>query len=69
MAQYDLAVPTAQQFICKKCGSLVDIQSFQHAKDGTPYCPCPNCGARNAVVETGLTPSHPGIVPVTRLLD
>jgi len=27
------------------------------------------CGAKNAVVEAGLTPSQPRIVPVTRLLD
>jgi DNA-directed RNA polymerase subunit RPC12/RpoP len=64
-----LPVPTAQQFICKKCRSLVDIQTFQHTRDGTPYCRCPDCGAKNALVETGVTPSQPGIVPVTRLLD
>jgi len=62
-------VPTAQQFICRKCRALVTIEIFQHADDGTPYCRCANCGARNAVVETGLTPSQPGLLPVTRLLD
>ena len=67
--QYDFPVPTAQQFICKKCRSLVTIESFRHTSDGIPYCRCPNCGAKNAVVETGLTPSQPGIIPVTRLLD
>jgi hypothetical protein len=62
-------VPTAQQFICRKCRSLVTIETFQQALDGTPYCPCPNCGAKNAIVQTGLSPSQPGIVPVTRVLD
>jgi DNA-directed RNA polymerase subunit RPC12/RpoP len=62
-------VPTAQQFICKKCRSLVTIESFEQSSDGTPYCRCPNCSAKNAVVQTGVTPSQPGIVPVTRLLE
>jgi hypothetical protein len=63
------AVPTSQQFICKKCGALATIETFEQARDGTPYCRCDNCGAKNAVVLTGVTPSQPGIVPVTRLLD
>jgi hypothetical protein len=67
--KYDFPVPTAQQFICKKCRSLVTIETFQQTHDGTPFCRCPNCGARNAVVQTGATPSQPGILPVTRLLD
>jgi DNA-directed RNA polymerase subunit RPC12/RpoP len=62
-------VPTAQQYICKKCGSLVTIEIFQHTNDGIPYCRCPNCNAKNALVQTGATASTPGIVPVTRLLD
>jgi hypothetical protein len=61
--------PTAQQFICKKCRSLVNVQAFQRTPDGTFFCVCPNCQARNAVVQTGATPSQPGILPVTRLLD
>jgi hypothetical protein len=62
-------MPTAQQFICKNCKRLVAVESFQHAPDGTPFCRCPECGAKNAVVETGVTPSQPGLLPVTRLLD
>jgi Zn finger protein HypA/HybF involved in hydrogenase expression len=62
-------VPFAQQFICKKCGSLATIETFEHTRDGVPFCRCPNCAAKNAVVQTGATPSTPGIVPVTRLLD
>ena len=60
---------TAQQFICQRCRRLVTIESFHHAADGTPYCRCPDCGAKNAVVQTGATPSQPGLLPVTRLLD
>jgi hypothetical protein len=30
---------------------------------------CRNCCAKNAVVQTGVTPSQPGLLPVTRLLD
>jgi Zn finger protein HypA/HybF involved in hydrogenase expression len=62
-------VPTCQQFICKKCRWLVTIDSFEHTRDGIPFCCCPNCSARNAVVQTGATPSQPGLLPVTRLLD
>jgi DNA-directed RNA polymerase subunit RPC12/RpoP len=60
---------TAQQFICKNCKALASVDAFQHMPDGTPYCRCPECGAKNAVVETGASPSQPGILPVTRLLD
>ena len=62
-------MPTAQQFICKKCKSLAAVETFQQSADGTPYCRCDNCGAKNAVVQAGLTPSQPGLLPVTRLLD
>jgi len=62
-------VPTAQQFICKKCRVLATIETFEQARDGTPYCRCPNCSAKNAVVQTGATASQPGLLPVTRLLD
>jgi Zn finger protein HypA/HybF involved in hydrogenase expression len=62
-------VPTAQQFICKKCRALVNVQTFEQTRDGVYFCLCPNCKAKNAVVQTGATPSQPGILPVTRLLD
>jgi hydrogenase maturation factor HypF (carbamoyltransferase family) len=62
-------VPSSQQFICKKCRSLVTIDTYEHTNDGIPFCRCSDCGARNALVETGATPSTPGLVPVTRLLD
>ena len=62
-------MPTSQQFICRKCGTLAEIESFQRTQDGRPFCSCPACGAKNAVVQTGMTPSQPGIVPVIGLLD
>lgn len=60
---------SAQQFICKNCSSLSDVLGIEQAQDGTFYCICPNCRARNAIVKTGASPSQPGILPVTRLLD
>jgi hypothetical protein len=62
-------LPTAQQFICKKCRSLVDVQTFEKTREGEWFCLCPNCKAKNAVVQIGVTASQPGILPVTRLLD
>ena len=59
----------ALQFICKKCRSLVDVKTYEQTRDGTYYCVCPHCRSKNAVVQTGATPSQPGIIPVTRLLD
>lgn len=62
-------MPTAQQFICKQCRWLVDVQTFEKTRDGVWFCFCPNCKAKNAIVQTGVTASQPGILPVTRLLD
>jgi len=61
-------VPTSRQFICKQCGSLVQIDSFEHTREGIPFCRCSNCNAKNALVDTGATASQPGLVPVTGLL-
>lgn len=60
---------SAQQFICKKCRSLVNVQTFEQTRDGTYFCICSNCKAKNAVVQIGATSSQPGILPVTKLLD
>ena len=60
---------SAQQFVCRKCRRLVNVLAFEQAPDGTYFCRCPECRAKNAVVRTGATPSQPGILPVTRLLD
>ena len=62
-------MPTAQQFICKKCKALSNVETFEKTDNGVYYCRCPNCNAKNKVVQTGATPSQPGIVQVTGLLD
>ncbi len=62
-------VPTSQQFICKRCRTLVNVQIFEQTKDGVYFCRCTECNAKNTVVQTGATPSQPGILPVTGLID
>jgi hypothetical protein len=62
-------VPTSQQFICMRCHALVNVHIFERMKDGIYFSRCPDCKAKNAVVQTGVTPSQPGILPVTGLLD
>ena len=62
-------MPTAQQFICKKCTSLSNVLTFEKTSEGVYYCRCENCGAKNSVVQTGVTPSQPGLLPVTGLVD
>ena len=60
---------TSLQFICKKCRSLSDVTAFEQTRDGIYYCVCPNCKAKNAVMQIGAAPGQPGIVQVTRVLD
>lgn len=60
---------TALQFICKKCKALSSVQLYEQATDGSYFCRCDRCGAKNKVVQTGVTPSQPGILPVIGLLD
>jgi RNase P subunit RPR2 len=60
---------TALQFICRKCRSLSDVLSFEEMKDGGYFCRCDECGAKNRVVMTGESPSHPGVIPVLGLVD
>jgi len=62
-------LPTAQQFLCKKCKALSNVLTFEQTRDGVYYCRCDNCGARNGVVQTGATASEPGLLPVTGLID
>ena len=62
-------MPTAQQFICKKCGSLASIERIEKTSDDRHYARCPRCGGRNQVVITGATPSQPGLLPVIQVLE
>ena len=62
-------MPSAQQFICKKCGSLSTVLRFEKTEDELHYARCENCGAKNQLVLTGATPSQPGLLPVKSLLE
>ena len=59
----------AQQFICKKCKALSNVQTFEQTRDGVFYCRCEHCEAKNQVVHTGATPSQPGLLPVTGVIQ
>jgi transcription elongation factor Elf1 len=61
-------LPTAQQFICKKCTTLSNVVTFEKTTDGVYYARCEDCGAKNKVVKTGASPSSPGLLPVTGLI-
>jgi len=58
----------AQQFICKKCKALANVQTYEQTLDGVIYCRCEYCGAKNQVVWIDLSASQPGLLPVKRLL-
>jgi len=62
-------MPSAQQFICMKCGSLVAVERIEKTADEIHYARCPNCSSKNHLVITGATPSQPGVLPVKSLLD
>ena len=59
----------AQQFICRKCAALSDVRSFELSAERVHYVRCERCGAKNRILHAGLTPSMPGILQVTGLLD
>jgi hypothetical protein len=61
-------VPTAQQFICKKCKGLSNVMMFEKTTDGVFFARCQYCDAKNQVVQTGASASQPGLLPVTGLL-
>ncbi len=62
-------MPRAQQFVCMKCGKLENVVRFDKTRDGEVFCRCPECGAKNQVVQTGAGPSEPGLLTVKKLLD
>jgi hypothetical protein len=62
-------MPTALQFICKKCTSLSNVQAFQRTLDGAYFCVCEECGAKNTIVHSGATPSQPGLLPVIGVIQ
>jgi len=62
-------LPTAQQFICKKCRSLSNVVTFEETRDGGYFCRCTECDAKNRIVMTGESASRPGVLPVLGLLE
>ncbi|HZD19162.1 MAG TPA: hypothetical protein VE325_00695 [Burkholderiales bacterium] len=63
------AMPLAQQFICKKCKALSNVQTYERTREGSYFCVCQQCAAKNQVVHIEATPSQPGLLPVTGLLQ
>jgi RNase P subunit RPR2 len=59
----------AQQFICKKCTALSGVQRFELSVERIHFVRCEDCGAKNRILQPGLTPSMPGVLQVTGLLD
>jgi len=62
-------VATSLQFICKTCKAISSVRTFEQARDGAYFCRCENCGTKNQVVRTGQTPSQPGLLPVTGVIQ
>ena len=62
-------MPGGQQFICKKCKALSNVQSYGRTREGTYFCVCEHCGAKNQVVRTGASLSQPGLLPVNGLIQ
>ena len=59
----------AKQFICEKCHELANVRAYEEMLDGSVYCRCEHCGAKNQVVRIDLSASQPGLLPVTKLLQ
>jgi transcription elongation factor Elf1 len=62
-------VPTSLQFICNHCKALSSVQVFEQTREGAYFCRCEQCGTKNQVVRTGQTPSQPGLLPVTGVIQ
>lgn len=62
-------MPTAQQFMCKKCAQLSSVLTFEQTRDGVYFCRCEHCDTKNQVVQTGASPSQPGLLPVTGVIQ
>ena len=67
--QHGARVPSFLQFICNKCKALSNVQTFEQTRDGLSFCRCEHCGTKNQVVRTGQTPSQPGLLPVTGVIQ
>jgi hypothetical protein len=56
------------QFICRKCRALSDVPGLEKTAEGLFFARCDNCDSKNQVVQTGATPSQPGLLPVIGLI-
>jgi hypothetical protein len=45
------------------------VQAFEQTREGTYFCRCDRCGTKNQIVRTGQTPSQPGLLPVTGIIQ
>jgi len=68
-ASIGIRMTTALQFICNKCKALSNVQTLEETLDGVVFCRCDQCGTKNRVVRTGQTPSQPGLLPVTGVIQ
>lgn len=61
-------MPVALEIICKNCRGLSAVPQIERTLEGLFFARCENCGAKNQVVQTGATPSQPGVLPVIGLI-
>jgi hypothetical protein len=61
-------MPVALEIICKNCGALSGVPRLEKTVDGLFFARCENCRAKNQVVQTGVTASQPGVLPVIGLI-
>jgi hypothetical protein len=54
--------------ICKQCRALSGVPALEKTGDGRFFARCEHCRAKNQVVQTGATPSQPGVLPVIGLI-
>jgi hypothetical protein len=62
-------VRSAQQIICRKCNTMSTVEVVEKLPDGVHYVRCKQCAARNQIVQTGATPSQPGVLQVIQVLE
>jgi len=62
-------MPTSLQFICGNCKALSSAATLEQTREGHYFCRCEHCGTKNQVVRTGQTPSQPGLLPVTGVIQ
>ncbi len=60
----------SQSFACQKCGAQVPVENAQHhPKTGDRFYVCPNCGAKNRVVQAPTPIGAPLRLEPSGLID